>query len=64
MMRLAKKIGRVTCRVAALASLFAQLLVGHRLAPPQHRLGHDDGAVDEDAEVDRAERQQVRRTRG
>ena len=34
-------------------------LVGLGLAPPQDRLHHHDGAVDDDAEVDRAQRQQV-----
>src|SRR5262249_6254457 len=29
--------------------------------PPQDVLGHDDGAIDDDPEVDRAERQEIRR---
>ena len=63
MIRLAKKIGRVTCSAAALASLSRSAPRRHRLAPAQDGLGHHDGAIDEDAEVDGAERQQIRPAR-
>ena len=40
---------------------FGERLVRLCLAPPQYRFRHHDGAVDDDAEVDGAERQQVGR---
>ena len=36
-----------------------EILVGLCLAPPQDCLGHHNGAVDDDAEINRAERKQV-----
>ena len=48
-------------RAASRDVVLGQRLVRLRLAPPQDRLHHHDRAVDDDAEVDRAERQQVRR---
>ena len=34
---------------------FSERPIGVRFAPPQDRLGHHDGAVDDDAEIDGAE---------
>ena len=41
----------------SLGFALAQFFVRHRFAPPQHGLGHDDGSVDQDAEIDGPQRQ-------
>ena len=61
MIRVAKKIGRATWLVADLHVLLGQFLGRLRLAPPQDVLRHHDRAVDDDAEIERAERQHARR---
>ena len=59
MIAVAKKIGRATWRAASRDVGFSQRLVRLGLAAAQDRLRHHDGAVDDDAEVDGAERQQI-----
>ena len=64
MIAVAKKIGRATWRAASRDVGFGERLVRLRLAAAQDRFRHHDRAVDDDAEVDGAERQQVGRNFG
>ena len=59
MMRLAKKMGPRDLQGCGLGFALAQFFIGHGLASPQDGLGHDNGAVDQNAEVDRTERQKI-----
>ena len=61
MISVAKKIGRATWTRGLARVGLGQGLVGLCFAPAQDRFGHHDRAVNDDAEIDRAERQQVGR---